>query len=424
MATPKIRQVQYDLFDTARFFAHLERIGLCERDFRLVAAAVAECETMWNLSYIAECANMSRTTLYAGLSALNDEPLGDKDNGERRQRTEGGGRKDTLVKHPAILDLVRNIVEPYVRGNPESPLLWVSKSHAKISESLMTFGHHVCANTVGRILSVMGYTRQTCKKAHEGGSTPDRDEQFRFIERTIADFKSRSLPYVSVDTKKKELIGNFKNPGSDYHPKGLAPIVKVHDFVEESGRATPYGVFDPAENIGFVNVGTCADTGEFAVESIRKWWLCVGLSRYSGAKELLVLADGGGSNGSRNRLWKKSLQTLADETGLAITVRHYPPGTSKWNKIEHGLFSFISQNWRGTPLTSVDVIVNLIRGTTNRIGLKVFAEKSEATFRPGTKVSDADMEKLNIVRATFRPEWNYTICPISSGAAVPEAAFS
>ena len=411
MDTPKIRQIQYDLFDTARFFSLLKRIDLCERDFRLVTAAVAESETMWNLSYIADCADVSRTTLYSGVSELNGLTTDGDGNRSRRQRAEGAGRKDTLVKHPEVRDLIQKIVEPHVKGNPESPLLWVSKSHEKISASLRTFGHVVCANTVGRILSAMGYARQTCKKSHEGGSSPDRDAQFRFIERTISDFKARSLPFISVDTKKKELVGNFKNAGSDYHPKGTAPIVNVHDFVGEGGRATPYGVFDPAENTGFANVGTCADTGEFAVESIKKWWLRIGVCQYLGAKELLVLADGGGSNGSRNRLWKKSLQAFSDEFGISITVRHYPPGTSKWNKIEHGLFSFISQNWRGTPLTSVDVIVNLIRNTTSRTGLKVFAEKSSSVYQTGVKVPDSEMKKLNIAPAAFRPEWNYTISP-------------
>jgi len=412
MEAAKLRQVQYDLFDTARFFSTLEDIGLSERDFRLVAAAVADAESTLNIAYIAECANMSRTTLYSGLSDLRGEPLGVKCNGERRQRTEGAGRKDTLVKDPAIRDLLRGIVEPHVRGNPESPLRWVSKSRAKISDALKELGHRICANTVGRILGVMGYTRQSCKKAHEGGSSPDRDAQFRFIEQTISDFKSRHQPFVSVDTKKKELVGNFRNAGSDYHPKGRAPVVKVHDFIGEGGRATPYGVFDPVENVGFVNVGTCADTGEFAVESVRRWWLRIGKERYPGAKELLVTADGGGSNGFRNRLWKLKLQDFANETKLAVTVRHYPPGTSKWNKIEHGLFSFISQNWRGTPLTSIDIIVKMIANTTNRKGLKVFAAESKSTFQSGIKVPDSEMNRLCIEAEDFRPEWNYTIKPI------------
>lgn len=285
-------------------------------------------------------------------------------------------------------------------------------------------GRRICANTVGRILDVLGYTRQSCKKSHEGGASPDRDAQFRFIEDTIADFKARHQPFISVDTKKKELVGNFKNNGSDYHPKGRGPVVEVHDFIGEGGRATPYGVFDPVENVGFVNVGTCADTGEFAVESVRKWWLKIGVRQYPDANELLIAADGGGSNGSRNRLWKRTLQHFADETGLTITVRHYPPGSSKWNKIEHGLFSYITQNWRGTPLISIDLIVKLISATTNRKGLKVFAEKSDSTFHQGVKVSDAEIDGLRLKKDSFHPEWNYTISPssrlrISASAVFP-----
>lgn len=421
MEKPKLRQVQYDLIDTAKFFSLLAGIGLSERDFRLVVAAVAEAESTWNISYIAECANVSRTTLYAGMADLRGDPLGDKANGEKRQRASGGGRKDILEKDPSIRDDIRAIVEPHVRGNPESPLRWVSKSWAKISAALQQVGHRICAKTVGRILGVMGYTRQSCKKSHEDGSSPDRNAQFEFIAKSVADFKARRQPVVSVDTKKKELIGNFKNAGSDYHPKGQAPVVKVHDFAEEAGRATPYGVFDLLANEAFVNVGTCADTGEFAVESIGKWWRQMGRRRYPDATELLITADGGGSNGSRNRLWKTRLQAFATESGLRVTVRHYPPGCSKWNKIEHGLFSYISQNWRGVPLASLDTIVNLIANTTNRMGLNVIAEKSVSKFQAGVKVPASDMDVLNITRDLFRPEWNYTISPAAPLPASREA---
>ena len=411
MEQGKIRQAQFDLFDTARFFDLIEKVQLQERDFRLIVAAVAEAESAWNISYIANCANVSRSLIYDGIADLRDLDRTENLDDARRQRAAGGGRKDILEKDPEITGLIHGIIEPHVRGNPESTLRWVSKSRTKISDALKGLGHRICANTVGRVLDVMGYTRQSCKKSHEGGSSPDRDAQFRFIEKSIADFKARRLPFVSVDTKKKELVGNFKNSGSDYHPKGLGPVVKVHDFIDEKGRATPYGVFEPFRNVGFVNVGICADTGEFAVESIRKWWHQLGKVAYPDAKELLVSADGGGSNGSRNRLWKMSLQSFADETGLSITVRHYPPGTSKWNKIEHGLFSFISQNWRGTPLTSVDLIVKLISCTSNRKGLKVFAEKSDSAFQVGVKVSDAEIDSIRIEKESFHPEWNYTIRP-------------
>ena len=424
MEQGKIRQAQFDLFDTARFFALVEKVQLQERDFRLIVAAVAEAESAWNISYIANCANVSRSLIYDGIADLHDLDRTENPDDVRRQRAVGGGRKDILEKDPEITGLIHGIIEPHVRGNPESTLRWVSKSRAKISDALKDLGHRICANTVGRVLDVMGYTRQSCKKSHEGGSSPDRDAQFRFIEESIADFKARRLPFVSVDTKKKELVGNFKNPGSDYHPKGLGPVVKVHDFVDEKGRATPYGVFEPFRNVGFVNVGICADTGEFAVESIRKWWHQLGKVAYPDAKELLVSADGGGSNGSRNRLWKMSLQSFADETGLSITVRHYPPGTSKWNKIEHGLFSFISQNWRGTPLTSVDLIVKLISCTSNRKGLKVFAEKSDSAFQVGVKVSDAEIDSIHIEKESFHPEWNYTIRPALHPTTSREADIS
>ena len=424
MGTSKIQQAQYDLFDTARFFSLLKNVNLNEREFRLVVAAVAEAESSWNISYIASCANVSRSMVYDGMEDLHGDQLRDRANGERRQRMEGAGRKDTLEKDPEIKNLISGIVEPNTRGDPERPLLWVSKSRAKISDALKSMGRRICANTVGRILDVLGYTRQSCKKSHEGGASPDRDAQFRFIEDTIADFKARHQPFISVDTKKKELVGNFKNNGSDYHPKGRGPVVEVHDFIGEGGRATPYGVFDPVENVGFVNVGTCADTGEFAVESVRKWWLKIGGRQYPDANELLIAADGGGSNGSRNRLWKRTLQHFADETGLTITVRHYPPGSSKWNKIEHGLFSYITQNWRGTPLISIDLIVKLISATTNRKGLKVFAEKSDSTFHQGVKVSDAEIDGLRLKKDSFHPEWNYTISPssrlrISASAVFP-----
>lgn len=421
MESPKIRQAQLDFFDTARFFELIEKIRLQERDFRLIVAAVAEAESAWNISYIADCANVSRTLVYDGISDLRDLQCDKCPDAVRRQRSEGGGRKDILVKDPQIAEVIHDIIEPHVRGNPETPLRWVSKSQAKISEALKDMGHRVCANTVGRLLGIMGYTRQSCKKSHEGSSSPDRDEQFLFIENTIADFKARHQPFVSVDTKKKELVGNFRNGGSDYYPKGECPEVEIHDFIGEGGRATPYGVFDPVENVGFVNVGTCADTGEFAVESIRKWWLAIGRPQYPDAKELLITADGGGSNGSRNRLWKRTLQDFANETGLTVSVRHYPPGTSKWNKIEHGLFSFISQNWRGTPLTSVDLIIKLISCTTNRKGLKVFAEKSSSEFKAGVKVPDADIDSLRIRKEAFHPEWNYSIHPVPSPTIFPEA---
>lgn len=398
------------MFDTEKFFS-LITDSLDERSFRLVVAAVAEAECNWNLTYIARCAKVSRSMLYDGLADLHGAPLGNKPNGEKRQRVLGGGRKDVVEKDPSILEDIRGIIEPHIRGDPMNPTCWISKSQAKISARLKAAGHQICANTVGRLLDLMGFTRQSCKKSHEHGDSPDRDRQISFIAKTTAEFIARGLPAISVDTKKKELVGEFKNAGSDYHRMGNAPEVEVHDFIAEGGRATPYGVYDINENKGFVNVGTCADTGEFAVESIEKWWDRLGKSRYPEADELFIMADGGGSNGSRNRLWKKSLQEFATRNKLTVTVAHFPPGTSKWNKIEHRMFAFISQNWRGRPLTSVDVIVNLISNTTTTKGLSILAERSDSNFQPGVKVSQSVMDKLNIRPNELLPEWNYTITP-------------
>ena len=288
---------------------------------------------------------------------------------------------------------------------------WVSKSLSKIRTSLGDIGYKVCRTTIGRLLRTMGYTLQSCKKALEHCNSPDRDAQFKHIAARTAEFMGRRQPVIAVDTKKKELVGNFKNAGRDYRPTGEPVKVEEHDFATEDGRATPYGVFDIANNEAFVNVGLGPDTAEFAVESIEKWWERMGIALHPNADSIYITADGGGSNGSRCRLWKLKLQEFATRHSLAVSVSHYPPGTSKWNKIEHMVFSFITQNWRGTPLTSVEVIVNLIAHTTNSKGLRVVAELSESNYATGVKVSDEQMKAININGDAFRPEWNYTISP-------------
>jgi len=403
-------QRQFDFIDTEAFFSSLKDKP-DERTFRLVVAAMAEAGGHFNLTHIARCADVSRPVIYSGITDLKEPPIGIKQNGERRQRECGGGRKSLIEKTPGICDEIKKIVEPHVRGNPENRFLWISKSLVKIRDALNAAGHAISDVTVGKILHTMGYTLQSCKKSHEHGDSPDRDVQFKYIAALTADFQTRGQPVISVDTKKKELVGNFKNAGRDYHPHGKAPNVEVHDFVTEAGRATPYGVYDVTNNEGFVNVGLGPDTAEFAVESIEKWWTKMGRARFPNATSLYITADGGGSNGSRNRLWKKKLKDFATRNRLSVTVSHYPPGTSKWNKIEHRLFSFISQNWRGRPLTSVPVIVNLIANTTNSKGLRVVAEASSSNFPTGIKVSDKEMKMIGAKKHETCPEWNYTITP-------------
>ena len=405
MATEHYHQSQLDLIDTERFFSLIQG-SLDERSRRLIAAAIAESGGRENLSHVARCANVSRPVVYSGLADLYDDGPGMKANGERRQRRAGGGRHTILENSPTIADCIRELIEPHVRGSPESPLRWVSKSLAKIRASLINMGY-----TIGGLLRTMGYTLQSCKKALEHCNSPDRDAQFRHIAARTAEFMARCQPVVSVDTKKKELVGNFKNAGRDYRPTGEPVMVEEHDFATEDGRATPYGVFDIASNEAFVNVGLGPDTAEFAVESIEKWWNRMGHVRYPEADSIYITADGGGSNGSRCRLWKLKLKEFAARHNLTVTVSHYPPGTSKWNKIEHMVFSFITQNWRGTPLTSVEVIVNLIAHTTNSKGLRVVAELSRSNYATGVKVSNEQMKALYISGDAFHPEWNYTISP-------------
>jgi hypothetical protein len=309
-----------------------------------------------------------------------------------------------------VTDLER-LVEPVTRGDPESPLRWTCKSVRRLASELVTQGHNTSATMVSTLLKGMNYSLQANKKTKEGSSHPDRNLQFEHINKRVEEEISARNPVVSVDTKKKELVGNFKNGGQELRPKGDPEEVLVHDFVTELGRASPYGVYDIANNQAWVSVGIDNDTGAFAVEAIRRWWYTMGEPSFPDAEALLVTADGGGSNGSRLRLWKIELQRLADEIAIPISVCHLPPGTSKWNKIEHRLFSFITKNWRGKPLITHQVIVNLIAATTTKAGLRVKAEIDSNTYPTGRKITDAAMAKLNITRDVFHGEWNYTLHP-------------
>ena len=351
---------------------------------------------------------IARSTIGRGLAELRAGETPDLE----RVRRAGGGRRPVSETDANLLDDLRALVEPETRGDPQSPLLWTSKSLRKLSQSLRDMGHTIGRTLVGELLHKLDYRLQANRKTREGSRNPDRDVQFHYINDRVKEALAAGEPAISVDTKKKELVGDFKNAGREWRPKGSPEEVRVHDFViPELGRAAPYGVYDIANNVGWVSVGIDHDTAAFAANAIRSWWKLMGRERYPSARSLLITADGGGSNGSRVRLWKIELQKLADELGVPITVCHLPPGTSKWNKIEHRLFSFITGNWRGKPLVSHQVIVQLIAATTTKTGLKVRCELDQNTYPAGIKVSDAEMEAVNITRHDFHGEWNYTVSP-------------
>ena len=327
-----------------------------------------------------------------------------------RVRRPGGGCKRLVEKDPTLVADLERLVEADVRGDPERPLRWSSKSGAKLAGGLRQAGHQVAETTVLKTLKELGYSLQANRKSKEGSSHPDRDAQFRQINETARAALDRGQPVISVDAKKKELVGGFKNAGREWRPKGSPELVRSHDFKDkELGKAIPYAIYDLADDTGWVNVGIDNDTAQFAVASIRSWWQQLGSERYPNATTLTITADCGGSNGNRTRLWKTELQQLADDTNLAIQVCHFPPGTSKWNKIEHRLFSFISKNWRSKPLTSLEAIVNLIGAATTRTGLDVYAQLDERTYPQGIKASDAQLAAVNLTGAAFHPDWNYTI---------------
>lgn len=327
-----------------------------------------------------------------------------------RVRRPGGGRRNLLEVEPRLAADLDHLVEPATRGDPESPLRWTCKSLRQLTHQLQAMGHSVSYPTVRTLLLQAGYSLQSNRKAKEGSKHPDRNAQFEFIYAEVRRHQRRKQPVISVDTKKKELVGDFKNGGREWRPGGKPRRVRVHDFlIRTKGKAIPYGVYDLTKNAGWVSVGIDHDTAAFAVNSIRCWWRTMGRRAYPQARTLLITADSGGSNGARTRLWKWELQKLATETGMSICVRHLPPGTSKWNKIEHRLFSFISQNWRGKPLTSLAVIVNLIAATRTRTGLRVRCEVDSGRYPKGEKISDDQFSSINIRREEFHGEWNYTI---------------
>jgi hypothetical protein len=379
---------------------------LDERGRRLVAAAEAFAAGYGGIAAVAMATGIAPSTIGRGMKELAcEEP-------SRRIRRPGAGRKTTISKDPTLLEDLERLVEPSTRGDPESPLRWTCKSVRRLAQALQMQGHQVSHTLVAELLNDAGYSLQGNRKTTEGESHPDRDAQFDYINTQVSAALAEKQPAISVDTKKKELVGDFRNNGREYRPQGNPEEVRVHDFlIKELGRAVPYGVYDLAFNHGWVSVGVDHDTAAFAVNSIRQWWLAVGRARYPQATRLMITADGGGSNGSRVRLWKRELQTLANELGLDIAVSHLPPGTSKWNKIEHRLFSFISQNWRAKPLVSYRVIVELISATTTKTGLAVHCQLDTTQYPKGIVVSDAEMAAINIKRHVFHGEWNYTISP-------------
>ena len=392
----------------ARVFETLAGV-LDERTRRLVAAAEATALGFGGVSVAARASGLSRGTVIRGMAELKAAP---KLTHTQRIRREGAGRKRTADRDVTLKRDLEALVEPVTRGDPESPLRWTCKSVRQLAAELTRRGHPVSHRIVAELLHEMEYSLQANRKTLEGSSHPDRNAQFHHIHRKIQEFQRQRQPVISVDTKKKELVGDFKNNGRELRPKADPEKVRIHDFVIPAlGRAAPYGVYDVTKNAGWVSVGVDHDTAAFAAQSIRRWWESMGAEAYPNARRLLITADSGGSNGARVRLWKTELQKLADETGLEIWICHLPPGTSKWNKIEHRLFSFISQNWRGKPLISHEVIVNLIAATTTQTGLQVRAEVDRGKYPKGIQVSDKEFASLRIKRDKFHGEWNYTLLP-------------
>ncbi|MEO8962699.1 MAG: ISAzo13 family transposase [Ginsengibacter sp.] len=383
---------------------------LDEQTTRLYLASEAQTLGRGGKQLVAKLAGVSRVRIDKGIAELASGEVVKEGSSSKKIRKPGGGRKKHKENQTGLMEALESIVNPHTRGDPMKVLLWSSKSLRNIEKELKKKGYFISYVTVGELLKSMGYSLQGNKKTDEGGNVPDRNEQFEFINRTALSFMTDDAPVISVDCKKKELIGNFKNGGREWVEKGKAPHVKVYDFIdEELGKAVPYGVYDIAKNEGWVSVGNSKDTAEFAVNSIRTWWQQMGKEQYLSARKLLVTADGGGSNSSRSRLWKKELQTLATETGLEIYVCHFPPGTSKWNKIEHRMFSYITKNWRAKPLESLEVIVNLIANTTTQKGLKVRAKADQRIYEKGIKVEDEDLKNIKLTANSFRGDWNYKI---------------
>jgi hypothetical protein len=385
---------------------------LNERTRRLWNAVEAKVLGYGGIQFLSQITGQSRTTITRGIKELKTGELAASPN---RIRKEGGGRKGVLEKSPEVEKALLQLIEPTVRGEPESPLLWTTKSLRKLAEALKKQHYNVSHTLVGQILKANDFSLQANRKTDEGKNQPDRDAQFNHIHQKVLAFQKARNPVISVDAKKKELIGNYKNSGVEWQEKRNPVQVKVYDFLSEAqGKAIPYGVYDIVDNKGWVNVGIDKDTAEFAVQTIRNWWYQMGKERYPEARELLITADSGGSNGIRVRLWKKELQALANETHLEISVCHFPPGTSKWNKIEHRLFSYLTKNWRARPLISYEVIVNLIAGTHTQNGLEVKCELDRNLYARGRKVTAKELSAIDLSRDAFHGDWNYSIRPTVS----------
>ena len=385
---------------------------LNERQRRLLLGAAARSLGRGGIAAVSRASGVSRPTVKKAVQELEQPSMP-----VERVRQAGGGRKRIRDRSPEIVTELEHLVDPDTTGDPMSPLRWTCKSTRQLADALTSRGHPISHPVVAELLHEAGYSLQANAKRLEGSAHPDRDAQFRYLNEQVKAFLAQGLPVVSVDTKKKELVGPFKNGGREWRPQGQPEPVNVHDFPDPRiGKAIPYGIYDVGRNAGWVNVGQDHDTASFAVASLRRWWQVVGMRSYTAAQGLLICADSGGSNGYRVRLWKVELQRLANETGLQAVVCHLPPGTSKWNKIEHRLFSHISMNWRGRPLVSHEVVVDLIGATTTRVGLRVEAERDEGAYPTKIKVSDADMAALRITPHPFHGEWNYTIEPIRSDA--------
>jgi transposase len=392
---------------------------LDEATLRLWAAVEARTLGRGGVSTVAKAIGMSRTTIYSGLQELvsapalaSPPPVVVGVPAKRRIRAEGGGRKRLTDKDSTLLNALDALVEPTARGDPQSPLRWTCKSTPRLAQELAEQGHPISQRSVCDLLAQLDYSLQSTRKTREGGNHPDRDAQFNHIACMAAQYQAAGDAVISVDTKKKELVGDFKNGGKEWQRKGEPEEVRVYDFIDPAlGKVAPYGVYDVAANQGWVSVGINHDTAEFAVESIRRWWKEMGQSRYPNTRRLLITADCGGSNGYRVRLWKRELQKLADAIGINIQVCHFPPGTSKWNKIEHRMFCHITNNWRGRPLVSREVIVNLIGSTTTEAGLHIRSQLDENAYEAGLKVSDEEIAALAIERDEFHGEWNYRLRP-------------
>lgn len=389
------------------------KVELDERGRRMWAAAEAKSLGYGGVAAVSKATAIAESTIRIGRSEMKARPAGKRREKIRKIRKAGGGRKSLVEKDTELIRMLDSLVDPSSRGDPMSPLRWTCKSTRKLAQELALRGHAISHAMVGQLLRGLDYSLQSARKRMEGTSHPDRDAQFTFINSRVIEFQKRDQPVISVDTKKKELIGRFSNGGREYQPKGIPEEVETYDFPSlANGKGIPYGVYDMTKNQGWVSVGTDHDTAQFAVHTIREWWSQMGKPTYPDAKELLVTADGGGSNGSRNRLWKMELQRFANKTQLAVAVCHFPPGTSKWNKIEHRMFSHITKNWRGRPLTSHEVIVNLIANTTTDTGLKIQATLDSKEYPTGIKISDKEIKAINLNKNDFHGEWNYTIQPL------------